>query len=65
MTEVQDKKRGGKQNKKQVEIKLKFPYGFLVRISVRDMHEYNFKTREDAPDFIGIGQNPNHWDDLK
>ena len=53
------------KNKKQNAIKLEFPYDSLVKISGRDMDEYTFKVREDAPDFIGIVQNPDHWNDLQ
>ena len=44
-------------------VKLEFPYGSIVRINGRDLDEFNFKVREDAPYFYAIIESLYHWDD--
>lgn len=39
-------------------IKLEFPYGSIVSINGRDLDEFKFKIRQDAPTFYGIVENP-------
>ena len=44
-------------------IKREFPYGSIVRINGRDMDDITWKYREDAPQFYGLVENPDHYDD--
>ena len=47
---------------KIVQNRREFPYGSIVSINGRDMDDYTWKDRREAPTFLGIVQNPDHHD---
>ena len=55
---------GNKDSKrtKIVQNRREFPYGSIVSINGRDMDDYTWKDRREAPTFLGIVQNPDHHD---
>ena len=42
--------------------KVEFPYGTVVSINGKDMHDARWTDRDQAPTFIGIVENPRHHD---
>ena len=62
---IQPRHEASNKNSKRTKIlqnRREFPYGSIVSINGRDMDDYTWKDRREAPTFLGIVQNPDHHD---